>query len=100
MKKILLSLIALPALTIALVGCSHPRPAYYPPPPEQSEVARHGFHDGVDAARRDMSRGMRPDADRHPRFRNPPVPYGPAAEEYRESFRRGYRSTYHEARED
>lgn len=100
LKRILPGVAATPLLLFALVGCSHPQPAYYPPPPELSQVARHGFHDGVRAARRDIARGMPPNVDRHPLFRNPPVPYGPPAEDYRVGFRRGYRMTYHQAAEN
>jgi hypothetical protein len=92
------SAIALAAmlLPIALSGCSHPRYyAYYPPPSAATytSVAREGFHDGADAARRDISAGKRPDPDRHPRFRNPPVP-PPAWEDYRHEFRDGYRQVF------
>jgi hypothetical protein len=83
-------------IPLALAGCSHPQPvAYYPPPPPPSwtEIARHGFHDGVEAARRDIAAGRAPDAERHPRFRNPPVP-PPAFEDYRHGFREGYQQTF------
>jgi hypothetical protein len=94
MKK-LLALAAL-LLPIALTACSHPQPvAYYPPPPPAAwtEIARQGFHDGVEAARRDIAAGRAPNAERHPRFRNPPVP--PLAfEDYRHGFRDGYRGVF------
>ena len=92
MRKSLLALSAL-LLPLALAGCSHPRPvAYYPPPHPPSaftEIARQGFHDGADAARRDLATGRAPDVARHPRFRKPPVP-PPAFEDYRHGFRDGY----------
>lgn len=91
-------LLGLAALLFPLIpaGCSHPQPvAYYPPPPPPAatEIARQGYHDGVEAARRDLSAGRAPDADRHPRFRNPPVP-PPAWEDYRHGFREGYRGVF------
>ena len=85
---------------LALAGCSHPRPvAYYPPPPPPawSEIGRHGFHDGVDAARRDLNAGRAPDPAAHPRFRRPPVP-PPAWEDYRHGFREGYGQIFAGAR--
>jgi hypothetical protein len=91
-------LLALSAITLPLVlaGCSHPRPvAYYPPPPPPgwTQIARQGFHDGIEAGRRDVAGGRAPDPARHPRFRNPPVP-PPAIEDYRHGFRNGYDQVY------
>jgi len=90
--------IALAALLIpvALVtGCSHPQPVVVvappPPPPEFGPVAQQGYHDGIQAARRDIRSGFAPDIQRHPRFRNPPI--GPP-EEYRRGFRAGYDATF------
>jgi len=83
-------------IPLTLAGCSHPRPvAYYPPPPPPAwtEIARQGFQTGVEAARRDIAAGLPPDAQRHPRFRNPPVP-PPAREDFRHGFGEGYRQVY------
>jgi hypothetical protein len=92
MKKTLL-LLALSA-PLALAGCSHPRyVSYYqgpPPPAAYSEIAQRGYHDGFDAARHDISNRRSPDLEAHSKFRNPPVP-PPAFEDYRQSFREGYR---------
>lgn len=85
------------AIPFALAGCAHPQPVVYaapPPPAELSPVAQQGYHDGVDAARRDIAKRMAPDVQRHPRFRNPPVP-PPAMTEYRHGFRAGYEQTFH-----
>lgn len=83
---------------IALAGCAHP--VYYapgpPPPPAYRQAAHEGYHDGVIAARRDVARGMRPDVNRHPRFRRPPVP-PPAINAYRNAFRDGYRDVFRNA---
>jgi hypothetical protein len=93
MKRFLALLALLPPLLIA--GCSHPQPmAYYPPPPPAafSAIASQGFQDGVAAAERDIRAGMPPNVERHPRFRNPPVP--PAIEDYRHGFHHGYEQVF------
>jgi hypothetical protein len=99
MKKLLILAIALPLTLFPIAGCAHP---YYPPPgyapPPPSVVARHGLDDGVAAAHRDMSYGLRPNVNRHPRFRNPPVPPGQPAAIYRDNFHRGYNMTYRRRR--
>jgi hypothetical protein len=88
-KALALAVVAIP---LAMAGCSHPREAYYtapPPPSVYTDIAQRGFHDGFDAARHDMAKGITPDVDRHPPFRNPPVPPG-ALQDYRHGFRDGY----------
>jgi hypothetical protein len=88
--------IAVFSLPLALAGCSHPQPVVYappPPPPGYTEIAQRGYHDGVEAGRRDVAAGRAPDVNRHPRFRNPPVP-PPAFEDYRQGFREGYRAVF------
>lgn len=94
MRKALL-LTAL-AMLLALAGCEHRTVVYAvpPPPPSYSQIAQNGYHDGWEAGQRDLSHGLAPDVDRHPRFQNPPVP-GPAADEYRHGFRDGYRRAFH-----
>lgn len=86
------------AVSLAITGCAHPQPPpYYPPPPPPPPlpvIVRQGFHDGVAAARFDISRGLPPAVERHARFRNPPEPPGEPAHAYRVNFRRGYFATY------
>jgi hypothetical protein len=92
LKKI--AALAVLAIPFALAGCSHPRPVYYAPPPPPAEwgpAAQQGYHDGINAARRDIHNGLAPDLRRHPRFNNPPV--GPP-EEYRRGFRSGYDTAF------
>jgi hypothetical protein len=91
-----LALFAALLFPVALMaGCSHPQPVYAPPPPPAySPAAQQGYHDGVQAARADIRRGMPPDLNRHPRFRRPPM--GPP-EEYRRGFREGYAAVTHGA---
>jgi hypothetical protein len=96
MKKTLV-LLAL-SVPFVLAGCSHPTVAYYqapPPPAVYNEIAQRGFHDGFDAARRDIANGRPPNLEAHPKFRKPPVP-GPAWEDYRQGFQEGYRGAMHE----
>jgi hypothetical protein len=93
MKKLLA--VATLLLPLAIAGCSHPQPYYPPPPPPPAgaQVAQQGYHDGFEAAQRDISRGAPPDAGRHPHFRNPPVP-PPLIADYRHAFRNGYDQVY------
>ena len=75
-----------------LAGCSHPQPYYAPPPPpalNYQAIAQQGYHDGFEAARHDVERNQPPVFDRHPRWRNPPVP-PPGFAAYRQGFRDGY----------
>ena len=86
--------LAVLSLPFAVAGCSHPQPVVYgPPPPGYTDIAQRGYHDGVQAARRDIATGRAPNVDRHPRFRNPPVP-PPAFENYRHGFREGYQGVF------
>jgi hypothetical protein len=93
MKKLLI-IAALPLFLFTLGGCAYsaPPPYYAPPPP--GAIANQGFHDGIEAARRDIYQRRPPRFDRHRRFRNPPTPPGPPTRIYRENFRRGYEETY------
>lgn len=94
MKKLLIAAGVFIPLVVA--GCGPPRPYYPPPPPPPpaySQAAQQGYHDGVEAAQRDISRGAPPDPNRHPRFRNPPVP-PPLIEDYRHAFGDGYGQVY------
>jgi len=59
------------------------------PPEELDEVARHGYHDGVEGARKDYGNHRRPDVNNRDEFRHPPVP-GRDREAYRRGFERGY----------
>ncbi len=54
-----------------------------------NDAARRGYHEGVEAARRDVQMQHRTDPDDHQEFRNPPVPPEMAGE-FREGFMRGY----------
>lgn len=77
----------------------HPMiPAPPPPRPDweqwgmrglQTDPERRGYHEGVEAARRDFQMQRRQDPDDHPEFRNPPLP-PELAGEFREGFMRGY----------
>lgn len=78
----------------ALVGCSHPQPVVYaPPPPGYPAVTQRAYQDGFRAARQDIDDGKGPDLERHPRFRNPHVP-PPVVEDYRHGFREGYQQAF------
>jgi len=93
MKKwIVLAVLASPLL---IAGCDDHSRYYGPPPPMAVDgIRQHGYHDGFEAARRDVTQQRRPDVDRHPNFRNPPVPR-PAVDDYRRAFRAGYDDFLH-----
>jgi len=71
------------------------------PPPELDEVTRHGFHDGIDGARKDYENHRRPDVNNRDEFRHPHLPERDR-EAYRRGYERGYRAgvdhLYHEHR--
>jgi hypothetical protein len=97
MKKWIICLAA-SFLPLVVAGCGHPAVVYGTPPPAAfSEIARHGYRDGWEAARRDVARNLPPGVEKHPRFRNPPVP-PPAFEDYRHGFREGYDAFLHQGR--
>ena len=100
--------IAIPALTIALVAPAgwmtakaHAAPLAAPaagfyqerswdePPEELRDAQRRGFHEGVEAARRDFDRRSHKDADDHDIYKHPPVERE-LRNDFREGFRRGY----------
>jgi hypothetical protein len=92
MKKwILLAALASPLL---LAGCSEQRHYYGSRPQMVDGVRQRGYHDGYEAARRDVMQQRRPDMRHHGDFRNPPVP-PPEYEEYRHAFRAGYDDFLH-----
>jgi hypothetical protein len=64
------------------------------PPAEFDEVTRHGFHDGVEAARADFNDHKDPDVNRHETYRHPDLP-----KRDREAFRRGFERGYRAATE-
>jgi ribosome modulation factor len=59
------------------------------PPPELDEVSRHGFHDGVEGARKDYGNHRRPDVNNREEYRHPSLP-----ERDREAYRRGFERGY------
>ena len=77
----------------------HDQGGWDAPPQEFRDVQRRGFHDGIEAGRRDFESHRPPNVERNAEFRRPPVP-PPARDEYREGFRRGYDSFFSHLRED
>ncbi len=100
-----------PALAIAMLtttGIVFAQQPYGPPPPpregyehggwdappqEFREIARRGFHDGIEGAHRDMENHRRPNVNNRDEFRHPNVPRE-ARHEYRDGFRRGYDAAF------
>ena len=67
------------------------------PPGYSSDVARRGFHDGMETARNDWQANRTMDPYHNPAFRHPPVP-GQFRQEYRNAFLRGYDVATHRNR--
>jgi hypothetical protein len=59
------------------------------PQGQWSDAWHHGFHEGVEAARRDMRENRRTDMDDHEQYRHPNVPRD-MRRDFREGFARGY----------
>jgi hypothetical protein len=83
-------------LYAAGVGAGEPMTASYwqdrdwdAPPQELDEVSRHGFHDGIEGARKDFDNHRSPDPHNRDEFRHPHVP-----ERDREAYRRGFERGY------
>jgi hypothetical protein len=64
-------------------------PGQWQAPGAYSDMARRGFHDGVEGARRDFGNHRRPDPNNRDEYRNPNVP-DQFRGDYRQGFRRGY----------
>lgn len=60
------------------------------PPSDYRDAQQRGFHEGVEAARHDVSEHRKADADDHEMYKHPPVD-GEARKDFREGFREGYR---------
>lgn len=75
---------------LAQEGPPPPPPEWRVPPPEYREVARMGFLDGIEGARRDFQNHRAPDVNNRDEFRHPHVPWRDR-EDYRHGFERGYR---------
>lgn len=69
------------------------------PPSEYRDAARQGFHDGVEAARRDFETRSHKDADDHDRYRHPNVERE-FVDDYRHAFREGYSRAMHHMKEE
>ena len=59
-------------------------------PDTYRDAQRQGFHEGIEAARRDYMDHRHADADDHDVFKHPPVE-GEARRDFREGFKEGYR---------
>jgi len=68
------------------------------PPEEFRDVQRQGFHDGIDAARKDFDHHRESDVDHHDSYRHPHVDRS-MREDYRDGFRRRYDKAMHHLRE-
>ncbi len=69
------------------------------PPSEYRDAQRQGFHDGVEAARRDFEGRRHKDADDHQAYKHPPVERD-LRDDYRNAFREGYSRAMHHMRDE
>lgn len=69
-------------------------------PDEYRDAQRHGFHEGVEAARRDFADRRHADADDHEVYKHPPVEGGEARRDFREGFKEGYHRAMDHMRHD
>jgi hypothetical protein len=77
----------------------HDRGPWDAPPADFRDTQRRGFHDGIEAARRDIAEQRPSNVERKREFREPPVP-PEARDEYREGFHRGYDMAFAHSRDD
>jgi hypothetical protein len=69
------------------------------PPSEFNDARRQGFHEGIEAARRDFEAHRHKDADDHEMYKHPRVERE-LRNDFREGFRRGYEQAMHHMREE
>jgi len=67
------------------------------PPQEFRDAQRQGFHDGIEAARKDFDHHRESDVEHHDTYRHPHVDRS-MREDYRDGFRRGYDRAMHHLR--
>lgn len=60
-------------------------------PDNYRDAQRQGFHEGMEAARRDFQDRRHADADDNRMYKHPPVRGDEAKRDYREGFKEGYR---------
>lgn len=77
----------------------HDQDRWDEPPAGYRDAQRRGFHEGVEAARHDMSENHRRDADDHEMYKRPPVDRDDRRA-FREGFREGYRRAMDHMRHD
>ena len=68
-------------------------------PSEYRDAQRQGFHNGVEAARRDFENHRHKDADDHEMYKHPPVERDLHGD-YRNAFKEGYSRAMHHMREE
>jgi hypothetical protein len=64
------------------------------PPDEFRDVQKRGFHDGIEAARKDFDAHRDPNPERHEMFKHPHVDPS-MRDDYRDGFRHGYDAATH-----
>lgn len=90
---------AAPAASPAAASSQEGQSRWDEPPSEYRDAARQGFHDGIEAARRDFETRSHKDADDHDRYRHPNVERE-FVDDYRHAFREGYSRAMHHMKEE
>lgn len=89
-----------PTTSAASLSQDHDQDRWDQPSNDWRDAQRRGFHEGMEAARRDMQEGRHKDADDHEVYKHPPVDGGDARKDFREGFREGYRRAIEHMRND
>ena len=86
-------------LSAAVLAQDRDHDRWEEPPSEYRDAERRGYHEGIEAARHDMSENRHADADDHEMYKRPPVDRDDRRA-FREGFREGYRRAMEHMRRD
>jgi Spy/CpxP family protein refolding chaperone len=73
--------------------------AWDQPPDDYRDAQRQGFHEGIEAARRDWDRHSHKDMDDHEQYKHPPVSED-LRSDFRDGFKHGYEMAMHHMKDE